>query len=279
MTDGFSTKTIFTQAIILDFEATCDNGPQLSPQEIIEFPSVAVSLDSLEVVDEFESFVRPVHHPVLTDFCKNLTSINQADVDRADPFVEVLQEHETWLQQNGLNEKNSIIVTCGDWDLKIMYPAQCAAAEPPVEVFNPIYTRWLNIKHPFCTVLERPRAKGMASMLRSLDLPLMGHHHRGIDDCRNIAELFKALIMRGAVVEVTGELPASRYPAITIQLRLGDRVERVVLQTRSLRALRRLSGEAFQCSISGFHRQDGSLIKGENDLRYLNRDEEVLLSQ
>ena len=39
--------------------------------------------DTLKVVDEFASFVRPVRHPQLTAFCTELTSITQAQVDAA----------------------------------------------------------------------------------------------------------------------------------------------------------------------------------------------------
>jgi hypothetical protein len=38
---------------------------------------------------------------------------------------------------------------------------------------------------------------GMAGMLASLRLPLVGRHHSGIDDARNIAAIVKALAERG----------------------------------------------------------------------------------
>ena len=42
----------FTHAILLDLEATCSESGRFQPQEIIEFPSVLLSLDTLEPVDE-----------------------------------------------------------------------------------------------------------------------------------------------------------------------------------------------------------------------------------
>lgn len=47
---------------------------------------------SLEIVDEFQHFVRPVINPPLTEFCKKLTSIHQADVDSAETYAEVGHE-------------------------------------------------------------------------------------------------------------------------------------------------------------------------------------------
>ena len=54
--------------------------------ETIEIGAVLVDNVRVEVVDELDLFVRPVRHPALSDFCKDLTSIRQEDVDAADPF-------------------------------------------------------------------------------------------------------------------------------------------------------------------------------------------------
>lgn len=199
-------SSAFTHAVVLDFEATCDDRSPPRPQEIIEFPSVLLSLATFESLDEFTAFVRPVHHPVLTGFCRGLTSIRQADIDAAGGFAEVFEAHHGWLDGHRLNESNAIIVTCGDWDLRIMLPAQFAVAEPPIRRVAPIYRRWHNIKRSFCAATGRNKAPGMDGMLRALDLPLIGHHHRGIDDCRNIAAICAALHARGAALDVTGAL-------------------------------------------------------------------------
>ena len=191
--------------IVLDFEATCgDEGP-VRPQEIIEYPSVLVALDTLEIVDEFTSFVRPYHNPQLTEFCRKLTSITQEDVDGAPYFHEALAAHEKWIDGHGLTESNAVIVTCGDWDLGTMLPAQCRVGLKPVECLRPIYTRWLNIKVLFESI-KGQKARGMASMLRALGIALTGVHHRGIDDCRNIVKILRSLVQAGAIVEPTSEL-------------------------------------------------------------------------
>lgn len=268
----------YTHAIIVDFEATCDDHDQPRPQEIVEFPSVLISLKSLETVDEFRSFVRPHHHSVLTEFCKEFISITQDDVDAASVFSEVLASHQSWLDDHGLSEKNALIVTCGDWDLGTMLPTQCAVAIPPVEVLRPIYTRWQNLKRAFCSVQGRQKAPGMAGMLRAVGIPLAGHHHRGIDDCRNIAELYRTLLRRGGRVEITAELPITKYPPITMHLRFGTQLEKAKLTMRSIKALRGLAGSIFKRRISTFHRQDGSLVLRDSDLLSLIPGEEIILT-
>lgn len=197
---------VFTHAVILDFEATCLARGRLDPQEIIEFPSVLLDLERGVTLDEFRAFVRPVHHPQLSDFCRELTSIRQEDVDPADPFPEVLARHAAWLQNHGLEEDRVLMVTCGDWDLGQMLPRQLEAASMTVADLPVVYRQWLNVKKLYCRVFDQPRVGGMKSMLRGLGLKLEGRHHRGIDDCRNIARILLALQDRGGEPEVTGRL-------------------------------------------------------------------------
>ena len=67
--------------LIVDLEATCwdsstsETQPQtLQSMEIIEIGAVAVASHTGKVHSEFQSFVRPVRHPNLFDFCREFTS-------------------------------------------------------------------------------------------------------------------------------------------------------------------------------------------------------------
>lgn len=51
---------------------------------------------------------------------------------------------------------------------------------------------------------------GMANMLKELNLPLVGKHHSGIDDCRNITAIVTKMINDGFVFEVTSQRPAKK---------------------------------------------------------------------
>ena len=232
-------------AVVIDFEATCDDLQPPKPQEIIEFPSVLVSLDRRAIVDEFQSFVRPQHHPSLTRFCTEFTGIRQANVDSAPDFRSVFTAHQKWLENQGLDEKNALIVTCGDWDFGTMFPAQCRAADPRVQWIPPFYRRWHNIKRLF-TARSGGKAPGMTGMLKALGLELKGRHHRGIDDCRNIARLLLALLGDDVEIAVTGSLPLPKHPPLALVLRLGDQRREVILNRRSLETLRRLAQREFR---------------------------------
>lgn len=198
------------QTIVLDFEATCDRKEPPRPQEIIEFPCVLLAAQTLEPVDQFSRFVRPIHHPILTPFCTELTSITQEQVDAAEPFPAVLSAHLAWLRSHNLQlapddgGEPFTFITCGDWDLRTMLPRQFACSNPPLGPVPWVFQRWINIKKLYTTWSGR-RAPGMVRILRELDLEMTGHHHRGIDDCHNIAKIVRALVERGVPLSITSE--------------------------------------------------------------------------
>ena len=200
----------FDYMLVLDFEATCDgdvgalrrgersNRPWPS-QEIIEFPTVLIDARTMSVVDEFQSYVMPLRNPQLSSFCTDLTGIQQEWVDSAPAFADVLRRHTAWLQQHGLGAEGAdgrsmAFVTCGDWDLKTMLPAQLALERDHRVPQH--FRQWININRIYsqCRLpAGAEKASGMAGMLRGLGLSLDGRHHSGIDDCRNIAKIVCAL--------------------------------------------------------------------------------------
>ena len=75
--------------IVLDLEATCDDKTQIQ-NEIIEIGAVKLD-ENLKKIAEFQIFIKPNLNPQLTDFCKELTKIEQTDVDGAVGFKEALE--------------------------------------------------------------------------------------------------------------------------------------------------------------------------------------------
>jgi len=79
------------QHIIFDLEATCwEQGSNIDRMEVIEIGAARLVTDDYEVRDTFSTFVRPTQEPILSEFCTNLTTINQSDVDSAPIFPEAL---------------------------------------------------------------------------------------------------------------------------------------------------------------------------------------------
>lgn len=194
---------------ILDFEATCDDADPTLVHEVIEFPSVLLRRDPRSLtrewctVSEFRRFCRPRDRPILTQYCKRLTGITQQQVDTGMPFPAALAEHTKWLTRH-LGQHPDLasathtfaFATCGRWDLETMLGIERTRYGTAMHV-PAAYTRFINVKAVFQRFMGEPKQLGMAEMLLRLQQPLIGRHHCGIDDCRNIATIVKRLEAAG----------------------------------------------------------------------------------
>lgn len=62
-----------------------------------EFGAVLINLNSGAIESEFHDYVRPKNHPILSEFCKKVTRINQALIDCQQPFPVIYQKFNNWL--------------------------------------------------------------------------------------------------------------------------------------------------------------------------------------
>lgn len=221
--------------LVLDIEGTCVQGSNFDyPNEIIEFPVVLLgwtdkaqdmTASELVVIDEFRSFVRPTWRPELSEFCKDLTGIQQHQVDAAPSFPEVLLQLEQFMRRNGLIDENGerLLRFCwctdGPCDVRDFVIKQCFISKIPIPWYfkgDVIDVRTMVLRH-----LSRGRSKAtldgpnplmcqnsnsgltrrslnIAAQLKVLELPeFEGRQHSGIDDTRNISRVIIELGRRG----------------------------------------------------------------------------------
>lgn len=186
-----------TYFLVIDLEATCDDQKRIRDKdmEIIEIGTVLVDADTFLPVAEHQTFVKPVRHPVLTDFCRKLTSITQADVDNAPGFPEAIASLARFI-----DGRDVLFCSWGDYDRR-----QFEQDAKRHKVSLPFGGKHLNLKKQFTTQLGGEMRYGMAGALRRVGLPLQGTHHRGIDDARNIARLLPWVLGREQAPELAEE--------------------------------------------------------------------------
>ncbi|MCP4520463.1 MAG: exonuclease domain-containing protein [Cytophagales bacterium] len=166
--------------IIVDLEATCWNPKGNHQNEIIEIGAVMVDEDQ-DIISEFELFVKPTLNPILSDFCTELTSITQKDVDNAPLFPEAIQRFRTWI-----GTEEYLLCSWGHYD-KIQFKNDCK--------LHRLGAGWLDehisLKHQYAELANLRRGGiGMKKALEREGFSLEGTHHRGIDDARNITKIF-----------------------------------------------------------------------------------------
>ncbi|WP_309384895.1 3'-5' exonuclease [Cerasicoccus frondis] len=169
--------------LIIDLEATCcdRNSFPRHQMEIIEIGAVMADADG-EPVSDFQTFIRPVRHPQLTRFCRDLTSITQAQVDAAPTFPEAARALREWANQWPDHE----FCSWGAYDRK-----QLRQDADYHGVSMPVFATHRNLKEAFSTKLGVKKRFGMNQALDKLGLSLEGVHHRGIDDARNITRILR----------------------------------------------------------------------------------------
>ncbi|KAK3845624.1 MAG: ribonuclease H-like domain-containing protein [Linnemannia gamsii] len=199
--------------LCFDVEATCELGFRFEfPSEVIEFPVVLLDGSTLEIVDEFHSYVRPTHRPILSDFCKDLTGISQETVDSAPTFVEVLERFEEWLtshriiasdwtrndttaiaaQPNG-KKKTYCFVTDGPFDIRDFISKQCLHSN----ILRPSYFAhpYIDVRTMFRDYFDLIQWKNLERMLGFLGESFQGRQHSGICDARMVALIAKRLAL------------------------------------------------------------------------------------
>lgn len=172
--------------LVVDLEATCaqDHAIPREQTEIIEIGAVLVDGPTLAPLREFQTFVKPTVHTRLTPFCTELTHIAQPMVDAAPRFPEAIRALERWLGPTTAAWEGVQLASWGAYDLN-----QLRRDAVRHRVALPFRGGHLNIKEAFGARIGRPGGVGMAGALGIVGLPLVGTHHRGIDDARNIARL------------------------------------------------------------------------------------------
>ncbi|GAA5979131.1 hypothetical protein JCM11641_008436 [Rhodosporidiobolus odoratus] len=136
--------------LVFDVEATCEKiegaHGRLAfsyPNEIIEFPVILLQWRrrappiasegregnwELVKTDEFHSFVKPTWRPRLSDFCTELTGIEQKDVDTAPTFPQLCKMfYDTFCLRHRLftPSNKTVWVTDGPWDLRDFVAKTC----------------------------------------------------------------------------------------------------------------------------------------------------------
>jgi 3'-5' exoribonuclease 1 len=168
--------------IIYDLEATCWEGspPDMEP-EIIEIGAYRVN-EFGELRGKFSRFVRPVIHPTLSNFCRQLTTINQVDVNRAQQFPAVIEEFQEWAL---VWEEDYLLCSWGSFDRKMLIK-DCKLHRLDHEWAE----QHVNLKEQYRALHRLRDSVGLQRALRRENMPFTGVPHRGISDAENLTKIF-----------------------------------------------------------------------------------------
>lgn len=175
--------------LIVDVEATCweqeglDKSmlPRRDESEIIEIGICTLDLQTGEIADADGIIVKPITSTV-SDYCTKLTTLTQTDVDAGISFGEACK-----ILRKKYDSKNRTWASYGQYDANI-FQRECSRKN----VTYPFGSFHINIKAVVESILGK--TMGMAETLAKLGLILDGTHHRGVDDAKNIAKIYKVIL-------------------------------------------------------------------------------------
>uniref|UniRef100_A0A3B3DTH6 ERI1 exoribonuclease 2 n=1 Tax=Oryzias melastigma TaxID=30732 RepID=A0A3B3DTH6_ORYME len=208
---------IFSYLIVIDFESTCWREKNNYSQEIIEFPAVLLNTSTGDIDSEFHTFVQPQEHPILSEFCTELTGITQVQVEAGIPLQICLPRFNRWLQSLQLEmgftfpnkqqtssasssaQKLCTFVTWSDWDLGVCLQYECKRKQ----LHKPdVLNNWIDLRSTYRMWYNR-KPKGLNGALQDLGLLFDGREHSGLDDAKNTARLAAKMMRDGCVMKIT----------------------------------------------------------------------------
>lgn len=169
--------------LVIDLEATCadDGSIPAEEMEVIEVGAVWATPDG-EAIAAFQRFVRPTHRPLLTEFCRSLTHIEQASIDAAPTWPVVAAELAAFAKLHAGRCWGS----WGAYDRRQI--ERESVRHGLVDPLLGLHHR--NFKSEFA---KRRKIKqvGMSTALQIAGLVLHGTHHRALSDALNVARLLQ----------------------------------------------------------------------------------------
>lgn len=176
-------RKIDPNVLVIDVESTCWDVPEDRSyneiSEIIEVGIAVVNIKDLKIIANDSIIIKP-QQSKLSKFCTKLTTLTQDVVDQGVTFQAAIA-----ILRKNYNSENRTFVSWGDYDRK-MFERNCK----DYNVKYPFGQRHLNLKNCFTLLHGLDHEPGMDAALEHLKLKLDGTHHRGIDDSRNIANIF-----------------------------------------------------------------------------------------
>ncbi len=168
--------------IIFDLEATCWLGrPPKGSNEVIEIGALKIN-EYGEFIETFERFIRPVVNPVLSGFCKRLTSIQQTQVNTARTFPRIIEEFREW---GNVYDDDFYLCSWGQNDHKLLFD-DCMLHDVDTDWLD----RYVDLKNQFFKIKSREVKGTLKNIVKKEGFDFTGKPHRALSDAENLSKIF-----------------------------------------------------------------------------------------
>ena len=170
-----------------------DGRMKRSEREIISVGFIVVDND-YNIQRKYKSFVKPVHSTKLTEYCKNLTGINQSDVDCGKKCNDAFSD----IMKICVKYRAEIILVFGNADKEGIYSSAkfCKKAREQVHSLYLVSSKIVNVQPVIIERLKLKKRKkniGLFKIAELLKLKCDVAKHNAFNDVMILREVCKKL--------------------------------------------------------------------------------------
>lgn len=155
-------------------------------QEIIQIGAVLLN-DSYEVIDEFNTYVKPQIGWV-NAYISSLTGIKQKDVEAAVPFEEALEQFVSWMPEDEVE-----IVSWSENDQKQL-EIEMSYKNVSCPKMESLFQHWTDSQIIYAQKSDNDRRYSLEEALIACDIETKGRAHDGFADAYNTGLLFAKMM-------------------------------------------------------------------------------------
>ncbi|MCC6816629.1 MAG: exonuclease domain-containing protein [Saprospiraceae bacterium] len=170
---------------VFDLEATCWEYQTNNQQEIIEI-GICIVDEYGRLSKSFSSFIKPVLNPSLSNYCKNLTGINQSDVEKAKIFPIVIEQILDWAE---IPDEEYVFCAWGTKDYKLI-ESDARLHRIDIDWLSP----YIDAKSQYHQNRELENKSGLYKVLKKNGFEFDGPQHRALSDASNLAKIISKYI-------------------------------------------------------------------------------------
>ena len=155
------------------------------PFEIVQIGAVKLN-SNLEMIDTFNSFVKPNIYKEIHPFIKKMTNITNEDVKNAPSFPEAFSMFKAFMNNN-----NNVLCVWGNGDLKELYRN--------IKYYNlsteNLSNTYINVQHHASIYFNNPtgRSIGLQNAITLLELNQDKSYHNALNDAYYTSLVFKKI--------------------------------------------------------------------------------------
>lgn len=184
------------ELIFFDLECTCwDKNEFLSREdsEIIEIG--AVKFKNGDIIEKFHSYVKPYYHPMLSEFCSNLTNIKQSVILTSDEIGIALNRFDLWIGDADL------LISWGEYDKNMIVKEIRNKNIKNDSIIEKLQKKHFNLKNVFMERYNKKHSAGLSKALNFFNLKFQGKQHSALDDSINMVQIFNAMKLNDIIGE------------------------------------------------------------------------------